>query len=422
MVGIYECPLLHLGDVNFLLDLIHEVNMERDEKNLGRIDSLDFYPRYHAGMPYKYEGEFETYGYTWKGGNNEVFQRGVLSIVMLAVLKSRKMKIGLLMDQDAAFMTFLSNIPMVPGKVFAFLDGLYRLLDLKAAKSEDVNAIKQATYDLLKAVRSGLESLKRDYSKYYVVEMGKKFFFCSSCGYEFLPEFFGYTTPLDSRPEMLTCAGCILREKLDNEEDHQKVWGKDIMSGFYPDWEPMAFNADAPILADGRDLVRFKTNKVERGPTPSMILLPDGEFHQPSYEIELVRDRKRHCDSVQGLPSLITLLKARGLRQKARDAALVADMERSLVLYLRAFPHPRVRMAPALVRMANAIGIPNHFDEHQGAQLVRNRGGVKPTHTFSAAVEMYRTLDEPHKDTFGPYEHPGDDIFTAHCKVKEGFW
>ncbi|CEI64567.1 unnamed protein product [Fusarium venenatum] len=422
MVGIYECPLLHLGDVTFLLDLIHEVNLERDEKNLPHIDSLDFYPRYHSGMPYKNEGEYETYGYTWKGGNNDVFQRGVLAIIMLAVLKSRKMNIGLLMDEDAALMTFLSSIPMVPGKVFAFLDGLYRLLDLKAAKSKDVNAIKQATYDLLKAVRSGLEPLKRDYPKYYLREMGTKLSFCSSCGYEFLPEFFGYTTPLNSRPEMLTCAGCILREKLDEENDHQKVWGKEIMSGFYPDWEPMAFNADAPILADGRDLVRFKTAKVERKPKPSMILLPDGDFHQPSYETELVRDRKRHCDSVQGLPSLITLLKADGLRQKARDAALIADSERSLVLYMRTLPHLRTPMAPTLVRMINAIGTPNHYDENQGAQLVRNRGGIKPTHTFSAAVEMYRSLDEPHKDAFGPYEHPGSDVLTPHVKVKEGFW
>ncbi|GKT98521.1 hypothetical protein FLAG1_01282 [Fusarium langsethiae] len=423
MIGIYECPMLHLGDVICLLDLIHEVNLERDELGLPRVESLDFYPRYHAGMPYKSQGEFETYGYSWKGGNNEVSQRGVLAIVMLAVLKSRKMKIGLLMDEDAAFMTFLSNIPMVPGKVFAFLDGLYRLLDLKAAKSKDENAVKQAMYDLLKAVRSGLVSLKRDYPKYYLMEMGKQLLFCSSCGYEFLSEFFGYSPPLYSRPESLTCAGCILREKLDEEEDHQKIWSRDIMTGFYPDWNPTDFNVDAPILADGRDLVRFKNAKVERDPIPSQVLLPNGDFHQPDYEIELVRDRKHHWDCVQGLPTLTTLLKADGLRQKARDAALIADSERSLALYMRTFPHLRTRsLQPTLIRMVNEIGTPNHYDEHQGAQLARRRSPAKCTHTFSTAIDMYMTLDEPFKDALGPYEHPGDDTWTPNGKVKDGFW
>ncbi|CAG1959168.1 unnamed protein product [Fusarium graminearum] len=422
MIGIYECPMLHLGDVIFLLDLIHEVNEERKAKYLPPVEALDFYPRYHAGRPYKTTREFETYGFTWKVENNEEVQRGVLTVIMQAVLKSREMKIKLLMDENAAFMTFLSNIPMVPGKVFAFLDGLYRLLDLKSVKSKDQNAMKQAKYDVLKAVRSGLVSHKRDNRNYYL-EMGTKFYFCASCGYEFLFEFFHPNNRFATQFDNWLCTGCILRSKLDEEADHQKLWSKDIMTGFYPDWKPTEFNADAPILDNGQDLVRFKTDKAERDPLPSQALLPDGNFYQPSNGNQLVRDLKRHYDSVQGLPTLTTLLKADGLRQKARDAALIADSERSLALYLRTYPHLRdPSMRPTLVSMIHEIGAPNHYDEDQGHQIPRNRNGVKSTHTFETAVEMYRTLDEPYKGTFGPYEHPGNDTWTPNGKVKDGFW
>jgi hypothetical protein len=35
---------------------------------------------------------------------------------------------------------------------------------------------------------------------------------------------------------------------------------------------------------------------------------------------------------------------------------------------------------------------------------------------------MYKTLDEPCKDVFGPCEDEGDDFWTPNGKVKEGFW
>jgi hypothetical protein len=416
--------LLHYGDVIFLLDLIHEINLERDEKKLPRVESLDFYPRYHAGMPYKSEWEFDTYGISWKCKDNDAVQRGVLAILMLAVLKSRKMKIGLLMDKNAALMTYLSNIPMVPGKVFAFLDGLYRFLDLKAAKPVDENAAKQAMYDLLKAVRGGLERLKYDYPKYYLEKMGRGIQFCCSCGYELLREFF-VDAELCHQPHRMICSGCMLRQKLDDEKDHQKKWAKNIMTVFYPDWKRNAFNIDAPILADGRDLVRFKTAKIERDPPPSMVVLDDGEFYQPEYKAEFVRDTKFQFDSVQGLPTLVTLLKAKELRQEARDLALFADAKRILALYLQDLvcnlpAHQYLR--PALVRVIAEQGAPNHHDEQQGRPIIRNRCNATPTHTFGSAIAMYKTLDEPCKDVFGPCEDEGDDFWTPNGKVKEGFW
>lgn len=429
MLGIYECPMLHLGDVIFLLDLIHEVNLERDKQNLPHVETLDFYPRYHAGMPYKSDWEFETYGFSWKCQNNDRLQRGVLEVVMLAVLKSREMKIGLLMDENAAFMTYLSNIPMVPGKVFAFLDGLYRYLDLKASKSKDEGAIMQAMYDLVKAVRGGLEPLKKDWPRYYLDKMGKRVAFCCSCGYELLNEFFS-NDQINLQSHIRHCSACILRCALDEEEDHLKLQTQGIMAGFYPDWNPADFNLDAPILAEGRDLIRLKTTKAVRDPAPSMILLPDGEFYQPPHAIEFVRDQKFHFDSVQGLPTLATLLKADGLRQKARDAALIADAKRALSLVsLDLYPDLfLVKPTPALIRMVTAQGVPDHYDEGQGRPPARRPGYMRipPTHTFNSAVAMYKTLDEPCKDVFrtgdDDDEDEGDDFWTPNGKVKEGFW
>ncbi|RGP58605.1 hypothetical protein FLONG3_11423, partial [Fusarium longipes] len=421
MLGIYECPLMHFGDVIFLLDLIHEINLERDEKGLPRVESLDFYPRYHAGVPYKTEWDFETHGLIWKHEDNGMVQRGVLTILMLAVLKSRKMNIGLLMDENAAFMTYLSNIPMVPGKVFAFLDGLYRFLDLKASGSKDENATKQAMYDLLKAVRGGLEELKHDWPKYYN-KMGDGLSFCRSCGYEFLREFFTHHEIGRLHHEM-TCSGCILRRRLDDEDDHQKRWSKEIMAPFYPEWNRTDFNPEAPIIAHGRDLVRFRTSKAVRDPTPLGYYLPNGDFMQPDTTIEKVRDQKFHFDSIQGLPSLAALLgSGEEIRQKARDVALMADTERTLALYgMASFYKFHEDVRDAILELGN----PDHYDEHQGKMrsLTGRNRHFKPTHSFGSAIEKYKTLPEPCKDVFGYCdEDEGDDVWTPNGKVKEGFW
>ncbi|KAM0203537.1 hypothetical protein ACHAPA_000507 [Fusarium lateritium] len=399
VIGIYECPLIHFGDIICLLDLIHEVNLERDKQGLPRVESLDFYPRYNTGMPYltHQSREYSAYGLLWKAQQNDTVQRGVLAILLQAVLKSRRMGLSLLMDHDAAFMTYLSNLPLMPAMVFDFLDGLYRYLDLQKVDPDNCNALKQAMYDMTKAIRIGLERLDKDWPNYYMKEMGKGLVFCSSCGYELLPEFY-IGAELRNQPHRRTCSACYLQFWLDREQDHQKIPARDLMSVFYPDWEPKAFNVDAPLLKEGRELVRMGTRKSVRDPEPLIRILPNGEQYVPTFKIELVRDFKDHEDSVQGLPDLETLLLEKKLREQDMSiVALRADTDRTVALLLRAdFPKQKGPCI-AFARTRKDGGAPDHYDESQGGVPLRDRclnGGMHITYNWVEAVSAASDLRE----------------------------
>jgi hypothetical protein len=399
VIGIYECPLIHFGDIICLLDLIHEVNLERDKQGLPRVESLDFYPRYNAGMPYFSDEsrEHNTYGLLWKAQQNNVVQRGVLAILLHAVLKSRRMGLGLLMDHDAAFMTYLANLPLFPMMVLDFLDGLYRYIDLQKVDPGNCNALKQATYDMSKAIRIGLEPLDKDWPNYYMKQMGIGLVFCSSCGYELLPEFY-IGGELRHQPHQRTCTACYLQFWLDREWDHQKIPARDLMSVFYPDWEPKAFNVDAPLLREGSELLRMGTRKSVRDPEPSIQILPDGEQYVPPFTIEFVRDNKDHEDSVQGLPDLETLLREKRRReQKMSTVALCADTDRTVALLLRAdYPQRKgTRLAFAQTRKDGAA--PDHYDESQGGAPSRDEmrnGGMHITYGWGEAAWAAHDLGE----------------------------
>ncbi|KAM0344362.1 hypothetical protein ACHAPU_007546 [Fusarium lateritium] len=375
VVGIYECPLVHFGDIMCLLDIIHEVNLERDKLKIPRVETFDFYPRYHAGMPYYTESgvyDFLTYGITWRAHNNNYVQRGVLAILLQAVLKSRRMGLGRLMDHDGAFMTYLLNLPMVPSTVLNFLDGLYRYLDVKATNPDDLDALKRATYDMSKAIRAGIETIDDDGPR-YMERLGSALVFCSSCGYETLPEFFG-GDQIRNQPHQRACSACYLQTWLHEEEDHHKQEAKNMMGVYFPDWEPRGFNIDAPLLKEGQDLMRMKTRKVERDPEPLMQLLPNGEFFMPQFEIQFVRNAKIQDDCVQGLPDLETLLLKKKLHdQEMSNIALATDAERTVALLLRdQYPEGKGEPYPAFARTRFDRGAPDHYDESQGRAPERN--------------------------------------------------
>ncbi|KAF5027769.1 hypothetical protein F66182_147 [Fusarium sp. NRRL 66182] len=407
MVGVYDCPLFHVGDVICLLDMIHEVNVERRREQRPIVEALDFYPRYHSGMPHRGNGhqDSQTYGLTWKPRNNEIVQRGLLAIVMQAVLKSRRMKIDLLMDKDAAFMAYLSNLPMLPLKVFSFLDGLYRYLDLMKAKSKNENAKKQATYDMLKAVRLDVEYMESDWPRYYREKMATGRLFCCSCGYELLPEFFS-NGAVANAPHARFCAACGLREWLDKESDHQKRQSMDILTPFFPGWDPKGFNMEAAVLQEGREFFRLGTRKAHRDPIPPMRLLDNGEFYRPEYKMELVRDRKIHDDCVQGLPDLETLLrKANTDNQVAKDEAVAADASRIVALLLKDFYPTRTGDLDAFATQRPDGGAPDHHDESQGcgrdqaqhaaaAAAVGKAYSMILSHNFESASARFGELDE----------------------------
>jgi hypothetical protein len=318
---------------------------------------------------------------------------------------------------------------MVPGKICAFLDGLYRFLDLKDKKSKDKNAVKQAMYDLLKAVRSGLQPLKNDWVKYYIHKMGESFAFCCSCGYEFLPEFFD-NVEIGHQPQRRTCSACILRKQLDDEVDHLKQPTMNIMAGFYPDWRPRAFNVNAPLLEQGQDLARFKTAKAEADPH-NPIVLPNGELYWPQREVPLLRNRKWHFDSVQGLPTLATLLNATVEQQlDARDAALFVDARRTLSLVWK-LCYPGVLLInppPTLAGMISARGCPDHHDEDQGPRFSRkpkDNRGMRISHTFASAIEQYNnSLGEPFKMEVFDFDEEAQpkNYWTPDGEVTDDFW
>ncbi|KAM5378059.1 hypothetical protein ACJZ2D_004670 [Fusarium nematophilum] len=360
MLGVYECPLLHVGDVLCLLDVINEVNRGRS-KNQPQITAFDFYPRYHAGTPHTEDEDHKhcaTYGLTWKPARNDIVQRGLLCIVMQAALKARHMKINVLMDRHGAFMAYLLNLPMPPLKVQSFLDGLYRYLDLKSSKSKNKNALKQATYDIVKAVRMGIEKVDRDWPTYYCEYMGRTMLFCSSCGYEMLEDFFS-AMARDMRPRRRVCTACTLRKGLDEENDHGKEDAKDIVGALFEDWDAYDFNDDAQPHVHGQGLLRLKTRETVRPPAPTMQIGPDGTFYQPQYEQPLVRDNKSHHDSVQNLPTLDELVSAefQGKRNEARRLALVYDMQRAVSHLLYAF-YPEAK--------GGLDAFPGYVNENQG--------------------------------------------------------
>ncbi|KAI9171727.1 50S ribosomal protein L36 [Paramyrothecium foliicola] len=300
-LGIYDCPLIHFGDIIPILDLIWEINCGRKKSSQPAIESFDFYPRFHDGMPYEHPRS-EAYGLTWGSQELEVVQRGFFGILLKAFMKSRFMRLKLTFEKSKAFMTYLSRVPTHPLAVPSFMSALHRLMEIKPDLSTE-NEYKQSLYDLLKPIRTGLDCLDRDFPTYYIHRMGRHLHFCSSCGYETFEEFFP-SKERRSRPHTRRCAGCCLQTYLDKERDHLKTEFQDVLTCLFPRWTGDTFNLDAPIPTKGTKLVNLKTAESVRPPTPSIRVLPSGELQEPHHLIALVRDNKPHKDSLQELPTL----------------------------------------------------------------------------------------------------------------------
>ncbi|KAH7180859.1 hypothetical protein DER46DRAFT_583807 [Fusarium sp. MPI-SDFR-AT-0072] len=404
-LGIYQCPLIHFGDIICLLDLIHEVNLNRSSQSLPLVEALDFYPLYHAGMPFKLPindeltkaekdrgmepaaRETHGYGITWTYMPNEVLQRGVFAILLKTVLKARKMGIRLLMDKDAAFMKYLSDIPMLPGIIFQFLDGLYRYLDLKEAGSEDNTAMKRAKYDMILAVRTGLQSPYRntlDPSDDVTRQVTS--LFCRSCGYKMLDVFFR-SQQIGLPPHRQTCAGCEFQACLDKQSDHQKHHDLNLMGRFLEkDWDRKRFNIDAPVHDDGQELLSLHTRKTTND-LPLMVLLPNGEFDRPSFQEQLICKHKENNDCLQGLPTLQDLLLQKDAKkQEAKNYALHIDACRALSIIMN-------RCDSELAGHDKNHGVGGHFCEGQGWRPLS--GGFRDkgvSHTFESATKAAEDL------------------------------
>ncbi|KAJ4196016.1 hypothetical protein NW755_002179 [Fusarium falciforme] len=384
MLGIYDCPDIHLGDIICLLDLIHEINSSRS-CDQPRIQALDFYPRYNTGSllgQAKPGDDANAYGLSSKKLRSDAQQRGLFGILLQVVLKSKRMNLQLLMDRNAAFMTYLSKLPFLPLQIFSFLDGLYRYLDLMATRSTDKNAIKQALYDILKPVRMGLESLDNDWHNFYLHEMGQTMMFCSSCGYEYLEDFFAQTART-ARPHTRLCAACTLRLWLDEECDSGKRDGKEVWEPFFPKWHHSEFNADAPLHQHGESLIKLKSTEAVRPPSPATQFGPNGNVIGPRYVEPLVRDNKIHNDSLQNLPNLLGMFDPE-LLQEAQHRALVIDARKTADVLLRDF-YPRAK---------NDIkAYKDGTSDLEGQGLARERQDMcLVSHSFDTAAVFFESL------------------------------
>ncbi|KAG5943450.1 hypothetical protein E4U53_007047 [Claviceps sorghi] len=386
MVGIYECPLIHFGDVLCLIDLIYEVNCDRRKKGLSEVTGLDFYPHYNKGTPFA-SNATATYGLTWGPLKLDIAQRGFFNIIMKAFLKAKRMKLGLLFDHDKAFCKYLNQVPNYPLAVPTFLDAMYRYMEVRDAKARS-----KVLYDLLKPVRLGLEThMDRDWPNYYSTIMGRHMVFCSSCGYETLQEFFTFFARQVPHPHRRRCAGCTLQRCLDEENDHLKAQKKQILDTLFPDWNGSEFNSDAPLPLSVRNILKLHSTESVR-PTVNRILLDSkGEMYCPQITEAFVRDNKGHLDSLQNLPSLQELLK--GPESVARWGHAYNKCN-NLDMYSRStrkVRQDRIRNdGDEGVRGPKWDGgMPDHIEELQPGKLA---GDEIPSHDFQAAASFFAEI------------------------------
>ncbi|POR32752.1 Uncharacterized protein TPAR_07077 [Tolypocladium paradoxum] len=388
MIGIYDCPLIHFGDVLCLLDLIHEINRKRRQDKLPVIKALDFFPRYHKGMPYQHPWA-ETYGLTWGPQKLDIVQRGFFCIIFKAFMKAKAMKLDLLFSKGNAFCDFLFKVPNYSLAVPSFLDAMYRLVDLQRKKKLGTdNERKQVTYDLLKPVRIDLEKgISHDWPHWYINIMGKYLVFCSSCGYEMLEEFFT-AAARNSQPHTRVCAGCLLQLRLDDEGDHLKTKKTTTLTTLFPDWDGKCFNSDAPLAAAARGIISLKSTVSERPAPPALMLNNQGDVFQPQFEQPLVRDNKIHWDSLQNLPSLADLV---GNAEAAKLWRTVDHQSNNLDMYTRLVRRLREdnRDCGGDGRPFESTrvdgGMPDHAEERQPPRMIQE---YKLSRSFSNVVEL----------------------------------
>ncbi|KAL7908767.1 hypothetical protein GGI35DRAFT_480363 [Trichoderma velutinum] len=393
MVGVYNCPLIHFGDVIPILDLIYEINNDRREKNMPKIKAFDFFPCFNQGTPYAHENA-ATYGISWGPIPMDIAQRGFYAIILKAVMKSRGMGLDLLFSKDHAFMDYLTRVPNTPLGVYGFLDAVYRYIEVDRWAPDRGNIKLQAIYDMLKPVRVALDkNVADDWPNYYVKEMAKNIFFCCSCGYETFMEFFPTGTKNQVPRHRRICCACRLQKALDAETDHMKAQKKGLLDKLCPDWDQKAFNQDAPLFCGGVGLIRLESIETVRSQPVFLPFMVDGHLRFNHHRQSLLRDEKYPYDSLVKLPSLedVALDPATGRRWLDVIASAVKeDVHRLGILELRRnYPNGSKRKGiPAYGPTREDGGAPDHMDEAQPPVS----DGNQPFFNYRTALDMAYTL------------------------------
>ena len=393
MIGVYDCPFIHFGDVICLLDLIHEINEERRRNNQSPIRAFDFYPNYNKGIPYQQNERAYTAGVLWDCCNLELYQRGLYMILLKAFMKAKALGIELLFDKDHAFFDYLLRLPNPPLGIPTFLSALYRYTDVDPKANNARNERKKAIYDLLMPVRASLENLEKDTHQWYQFTMGEHLVFCSSCGYETFQEFFP-SEPRIASTRYRRCAGCILQRRLDEETAHLRREKAVIIDQLCPDWNAKDFNIDAPVLREGQRLINLRTRVDVRPSPPGLVINADGLVQQPAYEEPLVRDQKLCGDSLQNLPTLenicVTENAIKAWMHAGGKAKGIDVYCKTLDLLARQYVD-ETEEVPAFRFTRDDGGCPDSIDELQKRREANPVLGqsAKLSYTFGSALESH---------------------------------
>ncbi|GKT64465.1 hypothetical protein ColTof4_06857 [Colletotrichum tofieldiae] len=222
VLGIINCELVHVGNLNPLLDIIYWNSRKLAKKPV----SLQFYPRTYFGP---LNNRLGTYIVSWDPVNVNVLT-SFFATVFLAVVKALPMGIDLLSaGQD--FRRFFDLVPMKPGQGAIFLHHVFTWIDAATSPPSYAllpNDIKedledQVVMSLLQGCNQKMKHRQRD------EQFSQNT--CSRCSNTLIKAFFRPEMDI-RRPAHWVCRICDLNYALDGEAHHRLIEKRDLLSVF----------------------------------------------------------------------------------------------------------------------------------------------------------------------------------------------
>lgn len=384
-LGVYDCPLLHIGDIVCLLDLISEVNMTRLQQKKPLITSFDFFPCLERGMPFKHPSA-ATYGLTWNPVNLEVAQKGLYVLLLKAFAKAYRMKLAYsLFDEHQGLRKYLLRIPNPPFGVPMFLDALYRMMS-----RPDKHKEQKVIADLLRPIHLDFGEKFPDDGPFQRPEPEKPRFFCASCGYEMLEEFFVDSAVLVGWNDRV-CCGCLLQCRLGMERHRLKKAKRECLDHLFPNHYSRDFNPDAPLARGFGSIIRLSTTRVEALNPALPLVLPhspaDGSRTQERRP--LLRNKKASDDSLVNLPTFHELLFANSAEETWKEFGVKCRRVDAFSCASRlAMDQLCGQNSPATlerIRSLSPLGKPDHWEEMQ----LQKHGHFSESYTFETALQRH---------------------------------
>ncbi|KAH6669417.1 hypothetical protein B0J14DRAFT_703371 [Halenospora varia] len=264
-LGVYKCPLIHIGETLLLLDIL-QVDRPKDKEEQVK---LDFYPNYHQG-PVEEEGNgawcHGSFGASWDNWNFNTCL-AIWALVCNIIPKAQRQGIDFL-GKHTMFRQWLDKSPC------------WRVEETLAALGAYLAGRKCDTA----ALTALLDCSNEDHFgnvKVYTGHIGNRAhgwkwsvqnFPCRLCpggNNQKLGIFFHYPTQLLHKQSLrgdfdlaqdYYCLGCLLTHHLDNEEDHYKVDKRNMIGRWLCDDETGEYNKNDLTRAieefDEKDILR----------------------------------------------------------------------------------------------------------------------------------------------------------------------